>query len=104
MIEEESVDASGQAKEKTSSNCDIVVEEQIFEPIRRSVLERPLKSVFDARETVPISLRAVPSCVQVVGLQSGPSAGQAQSSQQQKHGKGNKGNKNASKASDKAQA
>jgi len=27
MVEEESVDASGQAKEKTSSDCDIVVEE-----------------------------------------------------------------------------
>jgi len=40
---------------------EIVIEEKIFEPIRRSILNKPLRHVFNPYRTVPISLQAIPS-------------------------------------------
>ena len=39
----------------------IQLEEKVLEPIRRSILGRPVRHVFSAYQTVPISLQAVAS-------------------------------------------
>ena len=64
---EESADLPDGTSRKDSSAPDIVVEEQVFEPIRRGVFDRPPRSAFDVHHTVPISLQAVPTKIKVTG-------------------------------------
>lgn len=64
---EESADLPDGTPRKISSAPGIIVEEQVFEPIRRGAIDRPPRSAFDGHHTVPISLQAVPTKIKVTG-------------------------------------